>query len=111
MAQTSINIRMDEGLKREFDSLCNDFGLSMTAAFTVFAKAVVRLQKIPFEISKDAPDTQMQQALADMSAKERILHRIAESNIPRVRLETDENGNLTVDKDLYPNVHDWLVNG
>ena len=24
MAQTNINIRMDEDLKREFDSLCNE---------------------------------------------------------------------------------------
>ena len=32
MAQTSINIRMDEDLKRDFDITCNDLGLSMTAA-------------------------------------------------------------------------------
>ena len=58
MAQTSINIRMDEGVKREFDALCNDFGLTMTAAFTVFAKAVIRQQRIPFEISKNIPNTE-----------------------------------------------------
>ena len=52
MAQTNVNIRMDEDLKREFDKICNDLGLTMTAAFTVFAKTVVRQQRIPFEISK-----------------------------------------------------------
>ena len=56
MAQTSINIRMDEELKRDFDSLCNEFGLSMSAAFTVFAKTVVRRRMIPFEISANTPN-------------------------------------------------------
>ena len=49
MAQTNVNIRIDEDLKREFDSLCKDLGLTMTSAFTVFAKAAVRWQRIPFE--------------------------------------------------------------
>jgi len=52
MEQTSINIRMDENLKREFEGLCNDFGLTITAVFTVLAKTIVRRKKIPFEISK-----------------------------------------------------------
>ena len=58
MAQTNVNIRMDENLKREFDEICNDFGLTMSAAFTIFAKTVVRQQRIPFEISKAVPNTQ-----------------------------------------------------
>jgi len=66
MAQTSINIRMDEGLKREFDNLCNDFGLSMTAAFTVFSKTVVRRQRIPFEISKDIPNSVTMAAIEEV---------------------------------------------
>ena len=51
MAQTSINIRMDEELKRQFDAFCSDIGMSMTTAFCVFAKAAVRERRIPFEIS------------------------------------------------------------
>ena len=58
MAQTNVNIRMDDGLKREFDSLCQDLGLTMTTAFNVFAKAVVRRQRIPFEIAKDIPSAE-----------------------------------------------------
>ena len=50
MAQATFSVRMDEGLKREFDSLCADFGMSATTAFNVFARAVVRERKIPFEI-------------------------------------------------------------
>ena len=51
MAQTTFSIRMDEALKRQFDALCADFGMNMTTAFTIFAKAVVREREIPFRIA------------------------------------------------------------
>jgi addiction module RelB/DinJ family antitoxin len=50
MAQATFSVRMDESLKRQFDALCADFGMSATTAFNVFARAVVRERKIPFEI-------------------------------------------------------------
>lgn len=51
MAQSTFSIRMDENLKKQFDSLCNEFGMNATTAFNIFAKAVVRERKIPFEIA------------------------------------------------------------
>ena len=69
MAQININIRMDEDLKQKFDAMCKELGLNMTTAFTVFAKAVVRQQGIPFEISK-YPNAEM---LAAMQETEQIL--------------------------------------
>lgn len=55
MAQTAITIRVDKNLKRNFDALCEDFGLSVTSAFTIFMKTVVRERKIPFEIQSKKP--------------------------------------------------------
>ena len=55
MPQATFSVRMEDGLKKEFDSLCADFGMSMSTAITVFAKAVVRERKIPFEISASEP--------------------------------------------------------
>lgn len=55
MAQTNVNIRMDEQLKKDFDKFCEDIGMTMTTAICVFAKKVVREQKIPFEITADDP--------------------------------------------------------
>jgi len=74
MAQTNINIRMDEDLKRDFDNLCNDLGLTMTAAFTVFAKTVVRRRKIPFEISKDIPNSETLSAIEEVQEMKRNPH-------------------------------------
>ena len=51
MSQATFSIRMDEGLKSQFDALCSDFGMSMSTAITVFAKTVVRERRIPFEIT------------------------------------------------------------
>lgn len=55
MAQATFSVRMDDSLKKEFDNLCSDFGMSMSTAITVFAKAVVHQRKIPFEISSSEP--------------------------------------------------------
>ena len=51
MAQTNINIRVDEDLKKNFDDICTELGLNMTTAFNIFARAVVRRQGIPFEVA------------------------------------------------------------
>lgn len=59
MPQSTFSIRMDENLKRQFDELCNEFGMTATTAFNVFARAVVREKKIPFEIK--ASDDSLQE--------------------------------------------------
>ena len=50
MAQTSMTLRVDNSLKKNFDTLCEEFGFTTTAAITVFMKTVVRERRIPFEI-------------------------------------------------------------
>ena len=53
MAQTLINVRMDEELKREFDRVCNELGMNMTTAIMIFARKVTRERRIPFDVSID----------------------------------------------------------
>ena len=54
MAQTvNINFKLDADVKRGMEKACKDMGLSMSAAFTIFAKKVSRERRIPFEISAD----------------------------------------------------------
>ena len=50
MAQATLSMRVDDTLKKDFDSICEDFGFTSTAAITVFMKTVVRERRIPFEI-------------------------------------------------------------
>ena len=53
MAQAMVNFRMDEDLKKNMEATCREMGLSMTAAFTIFAAKVAREKRIPFEITAD----------------------------------------------------------
>ena len=54
MAQTiNVNFRLDEADKKRMENVCNELGLSMSAAFTIFAKKVGREHRIPFEVSMD----------------------------------------------------------
>lgn len=53
MTTTNVCIRMDSDLKKQSERLFADMGLNMTTAFTIFAKAVVREGRIPFEIKAD----------------------------------------------------------
>ena len=49
----NVNFRMDADLKASMERVCDEMGLTMTAAFTIFAKKVSREHRIPFELSAD----------------------------------------------------------
>lgn len=54
MAQTvNVNFKLDADVKKGMEQACSDMGLSMSAAFTIFAKKVSRERRIPFEVSAD----------------------------------------------------------
>ena len=54
MNQTvSVNFKLDADVKKSMEQVCADLGLSMSAAFTIFAKKVGRERRIPFELSVD----------------------------------------------------------
>ena len=53
MKTTAITFRMDEDLKKQTEATLDEIGLNMSAAFTVFAKAIVRTGTIPFELTID----------------------------------------------------------
>lgn len=54
MAQAvNVNFRMDADLKKSMEQVCSELGMSMTTAFTIFAKKVSREKRIPFDVSVD----------------------------------------------------------
>ena len=50
---TLVNFRLDQDTKRSMEGICRDLGMSMTTAFTLFAKKVDRERRIPFDVSLD----------------------------------------------------------
>lgn len=53
MSQSIVNVRMDDDLKKSFDSVCNELGMNMSTAITIFAKKMSREKRIPFDVSLD----------------------------------------------------------
>ena len=64
MAQSTFSVRMEENLKTQFEGLCDSFGMNMNTAFNVFARAVVRERRIPFEICEGKIEVTREGALA-----------------------------------------------
>ncbi len=63
MALSTFSVRMDEDLKKQFDGLCQEFGMTASTAFNIFARAVVRQRRIPFEIAAPAQEITREGAL------------------------------------------------
>lgn len=53
MADVSFSISIDDGLKREFEAVCNANGLTINEAFALFAEETVQMQEFPFFLDED----------------------------------------------------------
>ena len=53
MAQTLVNFRIDEQTKKQMEEICIELGITMSTAFNIFAKKVIREKRIPFDVSID----------------------------------------------------------
>ena len=51
---STVTVRMDSALKSEADKICNEMGLSISSAITIFIKRLVSDRAIPFKVA--APD-------------------------------------------------------
>ena len=49
----NVNFKLDSVVKKNMEKACSEMGLSMSAAFTIFAIKVARERRIPFEITAD----------------------------------------------------------
>ena len=85
MTQANINFRMDEDLKKSMESACKDMGMSLTTAFTIYAKKVSKERRIPFEVTAD-PDPfyseanmeRLRRSIAQMEATGGTVHELIE---------------------------------
>ena len=78
MATTNLNVRVDENLKKEAETLFAELGLNLSSAITIFLKSSVDYQGIPFEIKK----TQRNAAVSDealLSLSKQLISRNREA--------------------------------
>ncbi len=63
---TNVNFRMDKDLKIQLERLCNELGLNMSTAFNIFAKTMVRQQRIPFDVGIETPNAKTLKAMENV---------------------------------------------
>ena len=84
MAQSQVSFRIDADLKKSAESVLDDIGLSMSAAITVFLKAVSREKRIPFELAADpfyseANMARLRRGIASLNAGQGVEHALIEA--------------------------------
>lgn len=52
MSHTTITARIDSTDKSKFDNFCTNVGINTSTAINMFVKAVLRENRIPFEIAQ-----------------------------------------------------------
>lgn len=53
MPQTTFSVRMDSEVKKQLDDFCAQVGMNTTTAFNLFARAVLREKRLPFEVTTE----------------------------------------------------------
>ena len=82
MAQVvNVNFKLDEDVKKSMEQVCNELGLSMSAAFSIFARKVGREKRIPFEVSVDPFYSEenmarLKKAIQDLDAGKGTVHEV-----------------------------------
>ena len=98
-AKAYLNIKIDKGVKEVAAQLLESMGLDHTTAIDMYYRQIIKERRLPFQ-----PESAL-------TLDEQLIATIRKKNIPKVRLECDDNGNIIVDKEKHPEIHDWLVNG
>lgn len=63
MARISTNISLDPQLKQESQELFADLGIDLSTAITLFLKQSLRVQGLPFAVTREKPNAETIAAL------------------------------------------------
>ncbi|MDD5832109.1 MAG: type II toxin-antitoxin system RelB/DinJ family antitoxin [Clostridiales bacterium] len=67
MAKTSTNLSIDSDLKRASVELFSDLGLDLSTAVTLFLKQSLRVQGLPFTVTRNNPNAETAAAINEYS--------------------------------------------
>jgi len=85
MALATLTARVDEKDKANFDTFCSNVGLNTSTAINLFVKAVLRENRIPFEITQtpdpffsEANMAYVRKSVQELKAGKGIAHELIE---------------------------------
>ena len=83
-----MTVRMDSNVKKQFDQLCQQFGMSANTAINIFVNQVIRSRSIPFVIS----------ATDDATARAEVRQEALNAfQAARMQAEVNEDNELSLD--------------
>ena len=65
MAKISTNISIDADVKKQAQELFADLGLDLSTSINIYLKKAISEQGIPFDVSREAPNSVTVKAIAD----------------------------------------------
>ncbi len=65
MESLNLNVRVDANDKKGFEQFCSSVGMNVSTAINMFIKAVLREQKLPFEVRTNTVDETIYEKLRD----------------------------------------------
>ena len=65
METSILNVRVDTNDKKNFEQFCNNVGMNVSTAVNMFIKAVLRENKLPFEIKTAISDKEICEKLKE----------------------------------------------
>lgn len=85
MESLTLNVRVDANDKKCFEQFCSNVGMNVSTAINMFIKAVLREQKLPFEIKANTLDETIYEKLKeaelemDNTSKRYTIHDVESS--------------------------------
>lgn len=90
MAQTLVNFRIDETTKKQMEQICSELGITMSTAFNIFAKKVIREKRIPFDVSIDPFYSESNMKALSKSIKELEQGKVVIKSMEELEAMVDE---------------------
>jgi len=81
---------MDKELKEKMEKICDELGITMTTAFTIFSKKMCRERRIPFEVSIDPFYSESNMKAIAKSIKELEKGEVVEKTMEELEMMEDE---------------------
>ena len=97
--KTTLNVKIDKGIKEMATQLLESMGLDHTTAIDMYYRQIITERRLPF------------QPTSSLTLDEQIRAAALKRNPKGVILQTDEDGNVIIDKDKNPDIYGWAVNG
>ena len=92
MTTVSFIVKMDEGLKNDFEKICDSFGISTNSAINLFATAVVNNRHGLIEIMNKSRTREESRELFE-TARARVLSKYPDGmTLDRINEIIDETG-------------------